>query len=170
MLNISERKLLTLIFLILIVVLGLDIVDDLNEGASLSHVVKEVLVMVLGTLGVLVLWNKYLKAKSKVRDIQVNIEKLKEDLSHYKEETQHLSQGIGQKINDQLERWSLTKSEKDIALLLLKGLSVREISEIRSSSEKTIKQHCSNLYQKANIKGRSELSAFFLEDILVLDL
>ncbi len=168
MLNISERKILTVIFIGLLLILGLDIFDDLSEGASVAHVIKEVLVMLLGIVGVLVLWNKYFKAQRKVQKFKINIDQLKEDLGHYKSETLHLSEGIGEKINDQLKKWNFTKSEKDIALLLLKGLSVREIAEIRSTSEKTIKQHCSNLYQKANIKGRSELSAFFLEDILVI--
>lgn len=168
MLSKSERYILTIIFILLSLVLAGDIYEDVQEGSSLSHVIKESLIMVLGLIGLIVLWAKYFIAKSSNIDFKVNIEKIKTDLIHYKSETLHLSQGLGDKINDQLVEWKFTKSEKDIALLLMKGLSTRDISIARDSSEKTIKQHCTNLYQKANIKGRSELSAFFLEDILIL--
>lgn len=65
----------------------------------------------------------------------------------------------------QFEQWSLSKSEQEVALLLLKGLSLKEISQIRGTKEKTIRQQASTIYQKSNLKGRHELSAYFLEDL-----
>ena len=168
MLTKSERYILTIIFIMVSILLVGDIYEDIQEGSSLAHVIKESFVMMLGLIGLLVLWAKYFVAKSNNLDFKVDIQKLKSDLNHYKTETLHLSEGLGNKINEQLIEWKFTKSEKDVSLLLLKGLSIRDISIARDSSEKTIKQHCTNLYQKANNKGRSELSAFFLEDILVL--
>jgi len=146
----------------------MDIYEDMSEGSSLSHLIKESFIMILGLAGLLVLWVKFSKTKKVNQEHLINIGKLQKDLNHYKSETQSLSQGLGDKINQQLNEWNFTKSETDVALLLLKGLSLREISSARNTTEKTIKQHCSNLYQKSNLKGRSELSAFFLEDILVL--
>lgn len=168
MLNKNERYILSLIFIFISFLLAMDIYEDIEEGSSLSHVLKEGFVMVLGMAGLLVLWIKFIKSKKVNKEYLVNIDKLQRDLNHYKDETKSLSQGLGDKINQQLNEWNLTKSETEVALLLLKGLSLKEISDVRDTSEKTIKQHCSNLYQKSNLKGRQELSAFFLEDILVL--
>jgi DNA-binding NarL/FixJ family response regulator len=53
-----------------------------------------------------------------------------------------------------------------VALLLLKGLSVKEIAAVRATSERTIRTQARSLYSKAGLTGRAALSAFFLEDLL----
>jgi len=50
---------------------------------------------------------------------------------------------------------------------LLKGMSLKEIANIRSTAEKTARVHAMSIYAKSGLSGRSELSAFFLEDLLV---
>jgi DNA-binding CsgD family transcriptional regulator len=64
------------------------------------------------------------------------------------------------------DTWQLTPSECEIALLLIKGLSVDEIADIRKTRSGTVKSQSSAIYQKANVKGRHELAAYFLEDLL----
>nr|HMN69592.1 helix-turn-helix transcriptional regulator [Bdellovibrionales bacterium] len=66
----------------------------------------------------------------------------------------------------QLTSWKLTISEKEVAFLLLKGLSLKEIAEIRKTSEKTARAQSTAIYEKSGLSGRSELAAFFLEDLL----
>ena len=65
------------------------------------------------------------------------------------------------------ERWSLTPAEKEVALLLLKGLSHKEIAQARSITEATARQQARAVYRKAGLSGRNELAAFFLEDLLL---
>ncbi|NQV83132.1 MAG: LuxR family transcriptional regulator [Rhodospirillales bacterium] len=69
-------------------------------------------------------------------------------------------------IYAKFDAWELTPSEREIALLLIKGLSVREISEIRDTRPGTVKSQSSAVYQKAGVKGRNELAAYFVEDLL----
>ena len=52
------------------------------------------------------------------------------------------------------------------ALLLLKGLSTREVAAVRSTSERTVREQARSVYVKAGLTGRAALSAFFLEDLL----
>jgi len=73
---------------------------------------------------------------------------------------------LGAAIVRQFEAWGLTAAEQDVGLLLLKGFSHKEIARIRNTSEATIRQQATSLYQKAKLGGRAELSAFFLEDLL----
>jgi len=51
-------------------------------------------------------------------------------------------------------------------LLLLKGLSHKEIAEVRNVSETTVRHQARSLYRKAGLSGRNDLAAFFLEDLL----
>jgi DNA-binding CsgD family transcriptional regulator len=51
-------------------------------------------------------------------------------------------------------------------MLMLKGLSLQEIAALRSTREKTVRQHASNVYHKAGIEGRHALAAWFLEDLI----
>jgi len=70
-------------------------------------------------------------------------------------------------ISDRFEKWQLTPSESEIALLLIKGFSAQEIATLRSTRTGTVKSQSSTIYQKAGVRGRNELVAFFVEDLLV---
>ena len=70
-------------------------------------------------------------------------------------------------ISSQFDRWNLTVSESEVAYLLIKGLSLEEIAGVRDSKPKTVRQHATNIYAKAGLRGRHELAAYFLEDLLV---
>jgi len=69
-------------------------------------------------------------------------------------------------IYAKFENWNLTPSEVEIALLLIKGLSTQEISDIRNTRPGTIKSQGSAIYRKAGVAGRNELAAYFVEDLL----
>ncbi len=72
-------------------------------------------------------------------------------------------------LNEKFEEWSLTPSEREVAILLIKGLSVSEIARIRNARPGTIKSQSNAIYRKAGLKGRSELAAYFMEDLLAGD-
>ena len=71
-------------------------------------------------------------------------------------------------INIQFSEWGLTDTEKEIALFLIKGLSMKEIADIRNVKEKTIRQQSMGLYAKSGYTGRHELASHFIEDLLNL--
>jgi len=54
----------------------------------------------------------------------------------------------------------LTAKETAIARLLLKGLPTGEIARLENNSDKTIRQHLSQVYAKANVCSRSEFFHF----------
>jgi DNA-binding CsgD family transcriptional regulator len=89
-----------------------------------------------------------------------------QDAARWRSDAAALISGLSAAIDLQLARWELTPAERDIALLLLKGLSHKEIATIRAVSETTVRQQARTLYRKAGLSGRNELSAFFLEDLL----
>lgn len=77
----------------------------------------------------------------------------------------HVS-GLSRAIATQMQVWALTDAEADVAGLMLKGLSHREIAHLRQCSEVTVRQHASVIYRKSGLTNRAQLTAFFLEDLL----
>lgn len=69
--------------------------------------------------------------------------------------------------SDTLTGWNLTPAERGVAQLQLKGLRHRDIAELRRTSERTVRQQALNVYRKSGLNGRSDLAAFFLEDLLL---
>jgi DNA-binding CsgD family transcriptional regulator len=65
-------------------------------------------------------------------------------------------------IDRQLEAWGLTNAEREVAMLVLKGKTHKEIAVATDRSEKTVRQHAAAAYRKAGLGGRAELAAYFL--------
>ena len=72
---------------------------------------------------------------------------------------------LGQAIEDQFRVWRLTTAECDVAGLMLKGMSLKEIAIARDTSEATIRQQAQAIYRKSGLSGRAELAAYFLESL-----
>ena len=108
--------------------------------------------------------------KNKIHITQLSSELLdtKKSYQEWKQKTHTSALEIRQLIDSEFTKWQLSHSEKDVALLLIKGLSMKEIADIRSTHEKTVRQQATNVYKKSGLSGRQELAAFFLEDILSL--
>ena len=49
----------------------------------------------------------------------------------------------------------LTKREREVFELLIKNYTTRDIAEKLNISEKTVRNHISNVMQKLGVKGRS---------------
>lgn len=69
-------------------------------------------------------------------------------------------------VVDRFDDWSLTPSERDVALFMIKGLSNGEIATLRGTSEGTIKAQSTAIFRKAGVNGRAQLLGAFLDDLL----
>lgn len=58
----------------------------------------------------------------------------------------------------------LTEREKEITVLLLKGLTYKMIADELHLSENTVKTHIKNIYSKCEVQSKSELIKIFDED------
>jgi DNA-binding NarL/FixJ family response regulator len=63
---------------------------------------------------------------------------------------------LGKLVNKALSRARLTRKEEEVARLVLKGLTSAEIGAMMGNSEKTIKQHLTQVYAKLGVAGRAE--------------
>jgi DNA-binding CsgD family transcriptional regulator len=83
----------------------------------------------------------------------------------WREQSAHVLQGVSAAVAETFASWGLTEAEADVAALLVKGVSVRDIARQRRTSEATIQQQAQAIYRKSGLVNRSELAAFFLEDL-----
>jgi DNA-binding CsgD family transcriptional regulator len=137
-----------------------DLTVDYDEGASWRHVGIELLVLIVSAGGIGLLWHQLKRTQTDLTQALVEAEQ-------WRRESHELIQGLGVAIENQFTRWQLTKAEAEVGLLLLKGLSHKETAEVRQTSERTVREQARALYRKSGLSGRSALSAFFLEDLLL---
>ena len=55
-----------------------------------------------------------------------------------------------------MDKFILTKREKEVFSLLVTNKTTKEISDILGISEKTVRNHISNAMQKLGVKGRAQ--------------
>jgi DNA-binding CsgD family transcriptional regulator len=155
------------LFAAIAVLIGVDLAADSQTGVERGHLAIEALVIALAVVGVISLWREFLTAETLAARLRVDLEAARAQAERYRQEAQEALQGLGEAIDSQFERWQLTPAEREVGLLMLKGLSHREVAEIRQTSDATVRQQALMVYRKSGLANRSELSAFFLEDLLL---
>jgi DNA-binding CsgD family transcriptional regulator len=63
---------------------------------------------------------------------------------------------------------SLTATEREVAILAIKGFSIAEIADQRETKQGTIKAQCAFVYKKVDVAGRLQFLSVFL-DVLMSD-
>jgi DNA-binding NarL/FixJ family response regulator len=147
--------------------IAVDVVSDLTQGSSASHIVFEASAMAIALAGVAFLLLRLRAAQRERRSLGRDLRLARAEAERWRSEARDLLAGLGAAVSEQFERWELTPAEQEIGLLLLKGLSHKEVADVRATSERTVRQQAFALYKKAGLGGRAELAAFFFEDLLL---
>lgn len=172
-----ERRLaavLAVLFAAVALLAATDLAGDAGSAVSLFHLAVEGAVVVIGLVGSVWMATRVRALASEHRALAAHADHLarrlvdsEQEAARWRQEAGDLIAGLADAIDRQLERWELSPAEKEVALLLLKGLSHKEIGAVRNVSEATVRQQARALYAKAGLEGRHDLAAFFLEDLLV---
>ncbi|PLR76890.1 DNA-binding response regulator [Bacillus sp. V3-13] len=72
-----------------------------------------------------------------------------------------------QQKQTETEDSSLTEREKEVLLCLVEGLSNKEIAQRLFISDKTVKIHVSKIFKKLNVKSRSQVVIYAVQNQLV---
>ncbi len=70
-------------------------------------------------------------------------------------------------LEEHFDDWGLTPSERDVALLAIKGLTIADIARLRETKDGTIKAQCNAIYRKAGVNGRPQLLSLFIEELIM---
>lgn len=160
-----------MIFFLVIAVLTIaDIIFDFSEGVGFRHLFVEFIVLFICLVGFNFYFDK-LKARTKLNEakfkqIESESRNFQNELLVVKDELSTFKNQFKQELEKQFSAWRLTPAESEIGVLLLKGLSLKEISETRNSNEKTVRAQCTSIYKKSDLKGRSQFSSYFLDFII----
>jgi len=158
---------LSLLLIIIAAWGAVDLVLDRPDSRLSAHVLVEAGFVALCIGAVVYLWRGWVVARTGLAETRERLQARERERDLWRDRANRLLRGLGEEIEAQFTRWSLTPTEKDVALLLLKGLGHREASVVMGRSERTVRQHAVSVYRKSGLGGRAELSAFFLEDLLL---
>jgi DNA-binding CsgD family transcriptional regulator len=176
--NLDRRRVVLVSALLLLSAFTVvDMFEDFEEGTGPGHVALEAVITVLAIGGAALEGHAILahlrreratsaELRARLDDTRREAERLRRDAEAFKREAGAFVTGLAAAIDAQLEQWGLTGAEKETALLLLKGLSHKEIADVRNVGEATARQQARAIYKKAGLGGRHDLAAFFLEDLL----
>lgn len=122
-----ELKFIAAVLGLVFVLVGGDIVYDIRVGGSGLHLGLEVVMAMGSMLGLFILLKSSFATKTVLRQVQQDLEKSRVEARKWKDESQKYIDGLSQAIDAQFARWGLSVSEKEVALLLLKGLSLKKL-------------------------------------------
>ena len=162
-----EKNLVLAILLITAISTVVDLFEDYNEGVSFNHILTEMIILVFSMFGIVILIRSFFQAKNKNVTLNIELNQTKEDLTVLKEETQLFLENLSDYIDNQFALWGFTVAEKEIGLMMLRGLPFKEISHNRGTSERTVRLQAQAIYKKTHIAGRAEFSAYFIEKIIL---
>lgn len=145
----------------------LDLLLDRAWSPSAFHVLFEITFVLVCLGSVVYLWAVWMQTRRSLARVEQALSVQGADRDAWREKSRKLLRGLGEEISRQFEEWGLTPAECEIALLLLKGFGHKEIAALLDRSERTVRQHAVVTYRKSGLSGRAELSAFFLEDLLL---
>jgi DNA-binding CsgD family transcriptional regulator len=155
------------LFVLITFFVGGDMAADLSAGIGFTHLGIEAVALVIGLAGTWATGLQLKRSLARSHSLARHLEGTLTDLDQAREEANELRRGLGVALEHQFDKWSLTLAQREVALLVLKGLSYKEIAELRSTAEHTVRNQALSIYRKAGLTNRAEMAAFFLEDLLV---
>ncbi|WP_114965568.1 response regulator transcription factor [Alkalilacustris brevis] len=69
-------------------------------------------------------------------------------------------------MEQQFDDWQLTPTEKNVALLVIKGFSNAEIARLRGTTESTVKSQLTSIFRKTGLATRQQLTTYLIEDLM----
>ena len=155
------------LFALIMLAAAVDLASDRPTDLWSLHVLAEasLVLLSLGAASYLT-WGWYAALRD-IRSLEAVVEEKRAERDAWRERASQALSGLAQAMDAQFDAWELTGAERETALMLLKGHSHKRIGKLTDRSERTVRQHAVAVYRKAGLAGRSELSAFFLEGVLL---
>ena len=155
------------LFSLIALLMATDLTIEYRRGVSMALQSFELLIFVSALGGIAFHWWQMAAARRRSDRLDLELAEALADARRWSQDAHDVLQGLGAAIDRQFERWGLTPAEREVALLQLKGLRHKTIAELRQTSERTVRQQALAVYRKSGLNGRSDLAAFFLEDLLL---
>lgn len=116
--------------------IGLELIEepDLTPAQLLLELLS-ITPVVMTSVGVALLFRVTRRQRDDHLQVLHDLEIARVQGHRWRSESRSLLNGLGTAINEQFSRWNLTDAEREVALLLLKGLSTKEIAAVRAGRD-----------------------------------
>jgi DNA-binding CsgD family transcriptional regulator len=154
-----------------VLLMTLDVLTEPDEVEPLELLVDAITVLltIAAAVGVALLTLRMQAQHEEKMTLIKDLEIARKEGRHWRSKVQSKLTGIKVEMEAQFRRWGMTAAERDVGLLILKGLNHKEIAAVRGTSEATVRQQAQSIYQKAALPGKTAFSAYFLEDLFAPD-
>lgn len=156
----KEKVTITYFLIGIFLIVTFDISYDVLDGMGIHVLFRSAIV------GITILYTVFRMVRYVWSSFQFELEVSKKTAGQYERMVKDFIGEFKKFIEDEFEKWQLSQSEKEIAYLLLKGTSSKDIAAKRFTSERTIRNQCAAIYHKSSTKGKVEFSAHFLQKFL----
>ncbi len=171
----SRLPLLIIVVLALVAIGGtVDLILDKPATLFSLHVLFELALVLFSLSSIAVIAGQWRRTSAELEGTRRSLEATRRSLETrqverdaWRRSAEDALAGLGVAIDRQFTAWGLTPTEREIALLLLKGYGHKQVAGDTGRSERTVRQHAVSVYQKAGLGGRAELAAFFLQDLML---
>jgi DNA-binding CsgD family transcriptional regulator len=169
--NLSERQIRGLLAGVgvgsFVLLMMLEVLTDPDELGPLELLTDSITVLltISATVGVALLALRMQAQHEEKMMLIRDLEIARKEGEHWRSKVQSKLNGIKVEMEAQFNQWGMTAAERDVGLLILKGLNHKEIAALRGTSEATVRQQAQSIYQKAELPGKTAFSAYFLEDL-----
>ena len=135
-----------------------DVIEDFREDGHLDnpHLLLESVAAAALIAGVVFLMIELRGLLSRMSDMQIGLE-----IAHG-----HLAEVI----ENFFDEWNLTIAERDVAIMILKGLDNDAIARVRNTASGTVRAQATNIYSKSATDGRAQFISVFVEELMAGDI
>lgn len=159
------RLLLALAFLAVVAGGITDLLLDRPATWRSAHVLFEAALIALSLGLATVLWVSWYRAARSLVETRRALAARQDERDQWRERARLSLEGLAQAMDAQFGAWDLTPAEREVTVLVLRGLGHKQIAARTGRSERTVRQHAVAVYRKSGLGGRAELAAFFLGDL-----
>ncbi len=147
--------------------LTLEIVTDPDQVTFLDGFFDavEMLLTIASAVGVALLFQRVQSQHEERMALIQDLKIARAEGEAWRAKVQASLNGIRVEMENQFRAWGMTGAEREVGLLILKGLNHKQIAALRGTSEATVRQQAQAIYRKAALPGKTAFSAYFLEDL-----
>lgn len=131
-----------------------DVIKDLRTDGQLDnpHMMLESVAAVALVGGVIFLMIELRGLLARMSDMQTGLD---------------VAQGhLADVVEGFFEDWGLTAAERDVAIMILKGLDNDTIAQVRRTAAGTVRAQATSIYSKSQTDGRAQFISLFVEELL----
>jgi DNA-binding CsgD family transcriptional regulator len=131
-----------------------DVIADVRDGEHLDdlHLGLEAFAAIALIAGVLFLMLELRRLLMRMSDMDTGLKVARGQMAEV--------------MNCFFDEWNLTQAERDVALMILKGLDNETIAQVRSTAQGTVRAQTTSIYSKSNTQGRSQFVSLFVEELM----